>query len=347
MTKPRNKGRPYSAWPANDRQLWESAVAAPSDAFSDRKLASAASLKAYQYAFSLFLGFLDVRRPDLSDTPTGESVTREVVEEYVGYLRENCREKTVGCALERLANFLSLVHPEADWTWLLRGGRRIRTKGRPQEKRIVLSQQLLELGHKLMNEVITEVEQFGVVVPHAATKYRDGLMIAVLSAAPMRRGSFAKLELGQQVTKAGEVWRIDLPAEETKTHQAASYALSPTISRSVDIYMEIFRPELPGARDHPALWPSRGSKPMSASLIAQSIERRTLKEFGYKVSPHRFRDAAATSIAVHDPANVLMAKDLLSHKTFSMTEKHYIHGNSFDAGRKHIESLQDRMGGSA
>jgi len=341
--KRRNKGRPYSEWPAEDRRLWERFCDQARDPFVDHRECSDTTLKSYVYAYSLFLGFLDQRCPDLLQKPAAERVSAETAEEFIAYLRENCREKTVGSNIERLANFLMRVHPDADWKWLLRGGQKIRTEGQAREKRIVLSDPLLALGHKLMDEAIEEVEQFGVVLSHTATKYRDGLMIAVLSVAPMRRGPLAKLEIGRQVRKAGEIWRIDVPEEETKTHRREIYELSPTISKSFDLYLEIFRPEIPGALDHAAVWASRGGKAMSATLIAQSIERRTLKEFGFKVSPHRFRDAAATAMAVYDPKNVRAARDLLSHKSFSMTERYYIRAHSFEAGRKLIECVQRQL----
>ena len=74
---------------------------------------------------------------------------------------------------------------------------------------------------------------------------------------------------------------------------------------------------------------------MTDKMIRRRIITRTKEMLGVEVSPHRFRNAAATFVAVADPENIRMTKDLLGHKSFQMTEEHYIDGaQSRIAGRE-------------
>ncbi len=41
------------------------------------------------------------------------------------------------------------------------------------------------------------------------------------------------------------------------------------------------------------------------------------------VNPHLFRDCAATSLAIEDPAQVRVAAQVLGHGAFATTERHY------------------------
>ena len=58
--------------------------------------------------------------------------------------------------------------------------------------------------------------------------------------------------------------------------------------------------------------------------IYDRIRARTKDKFGVAMNPHLFRDAAATTVAIADPANVRLAAPLLGHRTFTTTEKYYL-----------------------
>ena len=53
------------------------------------------------------------------------------------------------------------------------------------------------------------------------------------------------------------------------------------------------------------------------------VARHTRAAFGRAVNPHLFRDWAATSLAIEDPAHVRIAAQVLGHGAFSTTERHY------------------------
>jgi integrase len=73
--------------------------------------------------------------------------------------------------------------------------------------------------------------------------------------------------------------------------------------------------------------------------LARRISDHTRQEFGRPISPHLFRDCAATSIAIDNPKHIGDASLVLGHADHKMTEKHYNHARSLEASRKHSATL--------
>jgi hypothetical protein len=82
-----------------------------------------------------------------------------------------------------------------------------------------------------------------------------------------------------------------------------------------------------------ALWVSSKGSPMTSKGIYWCITKRTREAFGHSISPHLFRDCAATSIAIDDPRHVGIAAPLLGHRSASTTEKYYNQAGSIEAAR--------------
>ena len=89
-----------------------------------------------------------------------------------------------------------------------------------------------------------------------------------------------------------------------------------------------------------AVWVSEVGTQLEASALGRRIVDRTRDAFGRSVSPHMFRDCAATSIAVDNPKHIGgMPSLVLGHAGHTMTEKHYNHARSLEASRRHAEGL--------
>ena len=135
------------------------------------------------------------------------------------------------------------------------------------------------------------------------------------------------------MVKTGQVWALEIPAEDTKTQRALDYPVSPELSERIDVYLSTLRRRIPGADTHDGLWASDQGRPMDHGSIYAVVCKRTRKAFGFAVNLHRFRHAAATLWSTQDPANVRGAKDLLGQASFQTTERHYIMAQSRLAGR--------------
>ena len=142
--------------------------------------------------------------------------------------------------------------------------------------------------------------------------------------------------------QVGGVWALDIPAEDTKARRALDYPLSPELSKRIDVYLSKFRVRIPGAHKHDGLWASDQGRSMNHGSIYLAVHNRMWTAFGFSVSLHRFRHAAATLWSIYDPANVRGVKDLLGHASFRTTETNYIVAQSRTAGRALARAIAER-----
>ena len=202
------------------------------------------------------------------------------------------------------------------------------------------SERLYLLGIELTNRGVAAARKYGEVSKLAAMEYRDGLLIALLALFLPRRRTVTAIRIGKQLVRAGELWALEIPPEDTKNKQTLDFLISADMSRRIDVYLQEFRVHLPGADRHNGLWASNKQRPISQSAIYDAVRRRTKKAFGYAMNLHRFRHAAGSLWSIHDPVNVRGVKDLLGHASFDrMTEKRYIMGQSRLAGRALAEAI--------
>jgi hypothetical protein len=67
---------------------------------------------------------------------------------------------------------------------------------------------------------------------------------------------------------------------------------------------------------------------------------RFQQDDGHPIHPHQFRDIAATTLALDRPDQALLARDLLGHSDFRMTEKHDLHTQTAVAGRSNANTIE-------
>jgi integrase/recombinase XerD len=185
-----------------------------------------------------------------------------------------------------------------------------------------------------MDGAVTDADAAKRISKAHAFQYRDGLITAFLALIPLRSRTLVAMRIGIQLVKTGELWGLDIAAADTKNKRPLDYPIPIELSARIDLYLERFRSQIPGAERHTGVWASNQGRPMCAMAIYEAVGRRTRKVFGFAVNLHRFRHAAASFWSVRDPANVLGSKNLLGHSSFSgTTEKHYIMAQSRLAGR--------------
>ena len=327
---------PYAAWPEDDRSRWEAAFKAGADLFDDHgpavHLADRTRLQ-IQYAYGKFLFFLAARHGNLLARAPAERLNRKIIEEYVKSQPKSCGGITIANYLNHLQSTLRYICPDKDWSWLLKIAKRIATqaKRKPEKHHLITSETLYALGMELMDRAIAGGKS--VRTWKVQTAFRDGLIIALLALIPLRRRTLAALRIGKHLVRSGDVWVLDIPAEDIKTKRPIEYPISAELSERIDFYLNQIRPQTPGAGTHDYLWASSRSRPMGDGGIYNSVRRRTRKALGFPVNLHRFRSAAATLWSTQDPANVRGVKDLLGHSTFGTTERYYIMSQSRIAGR--------------
>lgn len=340
------KALPFKEWPDLLRAKWEEAFA--DGEFLDEggrgahlSPATRASLRS---ALGRFLRFLQPAERHLLVHRDVSVICRTVISDFADSRRTTFSERSVAIELHHLRLALHLVFPELDLGWLLNATKRIASNAPPKAQMLHLttSDRLYLVGMRLMDDATQESEEDSVVTKRLAFKYRDGLIILLLSLIPLRRRTLTALRVGKHLIRSGELWALDIPEGDTKTGVPMEFGLCETLSRRIDVYLGQFRHRIPKAAKHTGLWVSNKGNPMDDGTIYDMVRRRTRKALGFGVPLHRFRHAALSLWSLEDPGSIRGGKDLLGHRSFGTTEKFYITAQSRVAGRVLAEAWDSR-----
>jgi integrase len=197
--------------------------------------------------------------------------------------------------------------------------------------RILLSSELLNAGLVLAGQRADRAN----TLLDAQLGRRDGTMIAFLALIPIRLRSLSELELGRSVLVGETEICIVLTSEMTKNGRpwetTVPSALAPVLRR----YIDDVRPWLMArsSQSHHSLWVGRMGEPLAYKTLSNLIPEATSRVLGVRVSPHLFRDAAATTLARTSPADTRLIRPLLAHSSDAIAERHYNHAQGIEAGR--------------
>jgi integrase/recombinase XerD len=348
MTRAPNMQLRYASWPEEDRKRWVAANKSGADPFDDCGPAAhlaEPSRHALQASYGRFLGFVSSKHLNVLERPPDMRLDRDLIADYVAFRRQTCGESGIAIDLHHLRLALCYICPAIDWSWLATITKRIsaRAKPRPQKHHLVTSEKLYALGIKLMDRAVASAVDAAEVSKADAFDYRDGLIIALPALLLLRRRTLAALRIGHQLVKSGDLWELDIPAQDLKGRRPLDYPISLDLSQRIDLYLGRFRRRIPGAARHDGLWPSNQGRLMDAGTIYDTIRRRTREAFGFPINLHRFRHAAGTLWSIHDPGNVRGVKDLLGHTSFDTADKYYIMTQSRLAGRALARAINGRQ----
>jgi hypothetical protein len=87
------------------------------------------------------------------------------------------------------------------------------------------------------------------------------------------------------------------------------------------------------------VWVSEDGLPLRGHNLSARVREHTLHAFGVAISPHRFRDAAATTATIEFPTNLRTALALLGDRDPHTIQHHYDQANSLVASQKLIQSM--------
>jgi integrase/recombinase XerD len=331
----RRLGLPFLEWPEVDRRAWETALTTGA-VFDDggvampwRPATRSDAINGYGY----WLQFLVDQDPALLQLDPAERATPDHLRGFVDALLSRRSAMGAAAAVGHLILALRAIAPTRDLTALRAIHSAVQRKARPKDKRgkLVSAERLIALGMKLMRQA----EHDGVVDNLRA--YRDGLLIVLGAARPMRLGNLAGLRVDRHVEIHGDHVVLNISGDEIKNGKPIECWLPDDLVSFFRRYLHEVRPRLYGATGHQGLWPSSKGIPLTNAGIYQIITRRTTVEFGHAIHPHLFRDIAATTLVLARPKEALLARDLLNNSDFRMTERHYLHANTVEAGRAYAK----------
>lgn len=314
-------------WPLLDQMRWREAREVTSF-LSGPKPAQKWSVdrcRIVEQGYGQWLSFLARNRWLDPDQTPEERATLDHVRLFVLELQQRVSSWSTAMMVQGFARMLAVMAPDHGWAWLGTVVTHLKTIARVErDKRghMVDARQLLGLGVELMDQALEMGDRY-----HAATCMRDGLLIAILASCPIRIANLTAIEIGKQLWRDGDCYRLTFTAEETKNAHAYEADLSPALSHYIDTYLRDHRRRLlaqgQGTKTD-RLWIDRWGGVMGDRSVRDQIEKRTRDAFGRHVWPHLFRSIAATSFVDHDPDKVMLVSDLLGHTNTQTAAKYYI-----------------------
>lgn len=334
----------FEDWPQADRDAWDRAVE-DGGLFEEPGLAahwSPSTRRTAQYNYGLWLRWCQQEKL-LTPCLAASRATQERVARYLAALEARVSLRTRHGYLGSLYRALQALYPGEDRPWLREWLNRLERQLQPgghKPRGVRDGSELLALGMLLMREAptldsnLSPGERLA-----AAVQYRDGLMIALLACRPLRRRNFASIRLGEHLIWNDSRWWLCFSERETKQRQPIEQSFPGVLEEPLGVYLATYRPCFPSAGHHSGLWASAKGGPLRSDGVYQRIVQRTTAAFGQPVSPHRFRDSAATTLARHSPEQVLAATRLLGHSRLDTTERYYNRAGTVSASRAYQASL--------
>jgi integrase len=269
-------------------------------------------------------------------------VTPQNVELYIAELKMRVRSVTVWNCIYKLRMAARLLDPTADFAWLSEIEQDLALVMEPRSKfdRVVMAERLVQAGLTL----VTEAEAFAKYPYKRAIGIRNGFMIALLAACPMRIKNYAALDLGATFNEEQGNWWITLPYGSTKNKDTDHRPVPDYLNNAVELYLAESRPVLIGSRPATtSLWiSSQTGRRYTTKNLGTRISKITLETIGVDVSPHLFRTAAATTSAYYGIDTPYLASAVLGHTDPRVTEEHYIRTTTLNAAKDYAAILRRR-----
>jgi len=356
MQDPVRQCRPFDRWSTVDQAAWVAARQAGDvlDPGAPASRWAVATTTGALAGYGRWLTWLDqTGQLDLAAPPAGQ-VTPKRVGAFITALQALNAPNTVLHRITNLARAAAALAPDIDWRWLCRIAWRLERTATPvrlKHLRVVGAEELFGLGRQLMREAEQGASRADW---RQAMQYRDGLMIALLAARPLRMKNFTVIEIGRHLVTQGGHTRLVLSRNEPKTRLALDLPFPALLCASLERYLSHYRPILcsRAVRYRPEqrpridpqaasvrLWISARGRPMRGNGIYDRITRLTRTRLGHAVNPHLFRDCAATSIALDDPKHVHITPSVLGHTRITTSERSYNHAPALKATRSYQDQI--------
>jgi integrase len=307
-----------------------------------------ASVETLCESTSYFVGFIAAAGVGVGNSTLQEFCTMERVWSWIDDMRDrslapaSIKMRTVG-----LQRIMAVMYPFVSWSWLydiineLPDG--LLESRRRKMPKIKHSRELLKLGVRL----IIEAETRAFIRPHLRhVQVRDGVLIAFLALRPLRLKNLTGLRLGVHLRRhESGSWRIQVPGSETKNGATIDWVVPEDLALLLESYLAVDRPALlarrngPDAETEDHVWVSEDGLPLSYTNLSLRVRECTQRALGVSISPHRFRDAAATTATIEFPTNLRTALALLGDRDPHTIQHHYDQANSLQASQKLTMSM--------
>ena len=344
---------PLEDWPAVDRAGWNAAVDS-GDLLDDGGLGSRwteGTRRKYSESYGAWLAFLE-RSGELDvELAPSERITPERLRAFIDEMIDRGSSRSVALRVNDIRFTLRAMCPGSDLAWLAPVIGRLKARFSPRLARPappVSARQIYAAGLQLI-EAATSHATNQKAVPQAL-KFRDGLMLALLIARPLRRRNFVNLEVGNHLLKAHGRYVLNISADETKGRRPLEHPVPVDLTEPLDMYIGQYRMILLDGNRSDRLWITKDGMPFSEMGFSNWSKKLTRRVLGHELRPHAFRHIAATSIATEDPAHARIIAEILGHTTLTTSDRHYNRARQAEAAtiyQRHFLALRNRLQSSS
>lgn len=316
------RGLKPNEWPLADQRAWAEACRAGGKLTRGGRASHLKPVTRIDLVrrYGLFLEYLDRTGRLLPGASASALLTPENVALYTADLKARVSSVSVHGYIAKLQRMAELLDPDFDSAWLREIEQELAWDMRPAPKfdRIVDSDRITEAGERLMRRADDS--------PHLppcrrAKLYRDGLMLALLAVCPIRLKNFAALTIGTSLRKVQDCWFITLAATDTKTGRADERKIPDYLTPAIERYLSVYRK--PTHSNETAVWIGYTGCSLGYSGVEKSVTVAVMAELGIALSPHLFRDCAASTLYRHAGHMPGLAAAILQHTDPRVTERHY------------------------
>jgi integrase len=337
---------PFDKWPVADQEAWNTLFVEGDILDGDGPAShwAPATRKGNQKHYAQWLGWLShagLLHPLTQGKAPWTRATLQTIHAYGKALRDGRSARTVASSLIGLKCVLIRMAPDRDWRWLrditnrLDAWAEVNTPKKdtfPITAPEIYSRCLIVLDG-LMAAPLTR--------PTDRNKFRDTLIIALLTACPIRLRNLTMIEIGWHLIESDTEWRLVFKSNETKTGEPLNYIIPNELVPHLSHYLNHIRRSYRGSEGTRRLWMGLKKAPLSYEAIYGAVTARSKALFGTRLSPHDFRSLAATFLSETSTSDALHARSLLGHSSPETTERHYTRANSISASRRTADILRE------
>ena len=341
-----------SEWPDADRQMWDRLGSRASLLDDGGELAhlSPTTIGMLQHSYRQWIQWLANTEPDALLEPPEERASLERLHRWYGAtaaLRPMSRLVYIGGVLR----VLRAARPQADWSGHVRVLSHLKRQAGSGDRsrkfgRVLDSRDLFDVGVQYATSPFKTRPTLLKTRPtlrEEAHRFQTGTMIAMLAMIPLRSRTFRTLGLGSSVLVGEHTIELCIPGEMMKSglpwEATVPDALLPLLKRYIGDVRPWFMKRK--AKSHDFLWVTDQGDPFKNGYIGVRIALAVMEVTGTRVSPHLFRDSAATTAVRHSPESARLIRPLLAHSGFETAEKHYIHAWTVEAGRDYASLIRN------
>jgi integrase len=173
----------------------------------------------------------------------------------------------------------------------------------------------------------------------AAITYRDALLFAFLVCRPMRSRNMREMQIGPNVYKDGNIWRLRFSKEEMKASEY-SCKFPEVLIPHLEFYLANIRPCLLGDTAVKELFVTKSANRIGRSDFWKIMTKAGSRIMNLRTNPHLYRYLIPSAYLLRYPGRALEMQALLGHAVLETTLRYYVHVYSRVASQRVGEVLR-------